>query len=315
LLDVSRISRDKIKLRQEYVDLRTLIEGAAATARPLIEEKSHNLTIELPSEPIRIYVDPTRVEQIIANLLTNAAKYTNKGGQISVCGSMDGDKAVIDVTDTGIGLPPEMLHRVFELFTQADRTLDRSEGGLGIGLTVARRLAELHGGEISARSEGLGRGSTFTVRLPLGQELAPGMDAQPDDGHSQTAIRHKILVVDDNRDTATSCSMLFKTMGHDVQTAYDGIAALELARTFKPEAIFLDIGLPGMNGFDVVKTLRQEGHRSEIIVAVSGYGQPEDRQRSREAGFDEHLVKPVQQESLVLALRRIVARQAIDAGT
>jgi signal transduction histidine kinase/ActR/RegA family two-component response regulator len=315
LLDVSRISRDKVKLRQEYVDLRTIIESAAATARPTIEEKCHDLKIELPNDPIRLFVDPTRAEQILANLLTNAAKYTNKGGRITVRGAIDDGKAVIDVIDTGIGLPPEMLHRVFELFTQADRTLDRSEGGLGIGLTVARRLAELHGGSISVHSEGLGRGSTFTVRLPLVEEAMSAADAQPEDGNSQTSIRRKILVVDDNRDTATSCSMLFRTLGHDVQTAYDGIAALELARTFKPEAIFLDIGLPGMNGFEVVRTLRQEGHRNEIIIAVSGYGQPEDRQRSREAGFDEHLVKPVQQESLVLALRRIAARQAVDAGT
>jgi CheY-like chemotaxis protein len=245
----------------------------------------------------------------------NAAKYTNKGGCITVRGSVEDGKAVIDVIDTGIGLPPEMLQRVFELFTQADRTLDRSEGGLGIGLTVARRLAELHGGSISAQSEGLGRGSTFTVKLPLAVEASSASDVQAEDGHSPASLRHKILVVDDNRDTATSCSMLFRTMGHEVQTAYDGIAALELARTFKPEAIFLDIGLPGMNGFEVVKTLRREGHRNEIIVAVSGYGQPEDRQRSREAGFDEHLVKPVQQESLVLALQRIAVRQAVDVAS
>jgi signal transduction histidine kinase/ActR/RegA family two-component response regulator len=315
LLDVSRISRDKVKLRQEYVDLRTIIEGAAATARPIVEEKCHELKIELLTDPIRLFVDMTRTEQILANLLTNAAKYTNKGGQITVRGSTEGKMAVIDVIDTGIGLPPEMLHRVFELFTQADRTLDRSEGGLGIGLTVARRLAELHGGTISVHSDGLGCGSTFTVRLPLSEEISSAAREQSDDEQAQAAIRRKILVVDDNRDTAMSCSMLFKTMGHDVQTAYDGIAALELARSFKPEAIFLDIGLPGMNGFEVVRTLRQEGHRNEIIVAVSGYGQPEDRQRSREAGFDEHLVKPVQQESLVLALRRIAVRQAVDAGT
>jgi signal transduction histidine kinase/ActR/RegA family two-component response regulator len=311
LLDVSRISRDKVVLRREAVNVASLIEGAAATARPLLDEKEHEFHVELPEPELFLYVDPTRAEQIIANLLTNAAKYTNKRGRITVRAHAESGQAVIDVTDTGIGLPPEMLPRVFDLFAQAERTLDRSEGGLGIGLTVVRRLAEMHGGTIAAQSAGLGRGSTFTVRLPLADQAPEVEEPESDvDGHTRNRQRHKILVVDDNRDTATSCSMLFKTLGHDVLTAYDGVAALELARTFHPDAIFLDIGLPGMNGLDVAKTLRREGHKIELIVAVSGYGQPEDRQRSRDAGFDEHLVKPVHQEALVLALRRIVMKQA-----
>jgi signal transduction histidine kinase/ActR/RegA family two-component response regulator len=311
LLDVSRISRDKVTLRRERVNLAACVEGAAATVRPLIGEKRHELNLEMPDSPIHVFVDPTRTEQIIANLLTNAAKYTNKGGNITVRASTENGEAVIQVIDTGIGLPPEMLHRVFDLFAQADRTLDRSQGGLGIGLTVARKLAEMHGGSIAADSEGLGCGSTFTVRLPLAEPTAETEDRTPDKFSVDDIGRRKILIVDDNRDTAAACASLFKALGHDVQTAYDGVAALELARTYRPEAIFLDIGLPGMNGYDVVKVLRNEGFTDEVIVAVSGYGQPEDRQRSHDAGFDEHLVKPVHQDALLAALRRTGPRQAV----
>jgi CheY-like chemotaxis protein/two-component sensor histidine kinase len=310
LLDVSRISRDKITLRRENSELAALVSGAAATARPLLEEKQHNLKLELPDHPVLLYVDPTRAEQILANLLTNAAKYTNKGGNITVHAWPEGREAVVEIRDTGIGMQRELLSHVFDLFTQADRTLDRSEGGLGIGLTVCRKLAEMHGGTISADSAGLGQGSTFTVRLPLAQAAAssPDSDAR---GHQPQDEPRKILVVDDNRDTASSCALMFKTLGHDVQTAYDGLAALDVARSFRPEAIFLDIGLPGMNGFDVVRSLRDEGFTNELIVAVSGYGQPEDRQRSQEAGFDDHLVKPVHREVLLSTLRRVSNKRAV----
>ncbi|HEX4415613.1 MAG TPA: ATP-binding protein [Lacipirellulaceae bacterium] len=310
LLDVSRISRDKITLRRENADVSALVNGAAATVRPLMEEKQHELTLELPSEPLLLYVDPTRAEQILANLLTNAAKYTNKGGRITVRAHPDGRDAIIEVIDTGIGLPRELLSRVFDLFAQADRTLDRSEGGLGIGLTVSRKLAEMHGGTISADSPGLGQGSTFTIHLPLAQALsasAASVDGRP----SHTDELRKILVVDDNRDTASSCALMFKCLGHEVQTAYDGLGALDIARSFRPEAIFLDIGLPGMNGYDVARSLRDEGFKNELIIAVSGYGQPEDRQRSHEAGFDDHLVKPVRRDALLSALQRLPARQSL----
>jgi CheY-like chemotaxis protein len=240
----------------------------------------------------------------VANLLTNAAKYTNKGGRITVSALVENGEAVIQVADTGIGLPPEMLTRVFDLFAQADRTLDRSEGGLGIGLTVAKKLTEMHGGTISADSAGLGQGSTFTVRLPLSDELPAGETHVPEADHDQPLRPRRILVVDDNRDTAHSCAMLLKTLGHEVQTAFEGHEALETARTFRPEAIFLDIGLPGMNGYEVARTLRSEGFADEVIVAISGYGQAEDRQRSEDAGFDDHLVKPVDQDALLAALRR-----------
>jgi signal transduction histidine kinase/ActR/RegA family two-component response regulator len=311
LLDVSRISRDKVTLRRESADVAALIGGAAATVRPLLEEKQHELKLELPEQPMVLYVDPTRAEQILANLLTNAAKYTNKGGHITVRARPEGREAIIEVCDTGIGIPRELLSRVFDLFAQADRTLDRSEGGLGIGLTVSRKLAEMHGGTISADSPGVGQGSTFTLRLPLAQAVSSPLESDAAGRQSQSDEPRKILVVDDNRDTASSCALMFKTLGHDVQTAYDGLAALDVARSFRPEAIFLDIGLPGMNGFDVVRSLREEGFKNELIVAVSGYGQPEDRQRSQDAGFDEHLVKPVHRDALISALRRVSTKQAL----
>jgi signal transduction histidine kinase/ActR/RegA family two-component response regulator len=310
LLDVSRISRDKITLRKETIDIATIINGAAATARPLIQDKNHQLIIELPGEPVYVFADPTRAEQIVANLLTNAAKYTKNGGTVTVRACSDRDEAVIQVVDTGIGLPPELLTRVFDLFAQADRTLDRSEGGLGIGLTVARKLAEMHGGTIMADSAGLGTGSTFTVKLPLSHQL-PTKDRPAVELNKAPIPCQRVLVVDDNRDTATSCATLLRGMGHEVEIAYDGLAAVEAAHKFKPQTIFLDIGLPGMNGYEVAKTLRDEGLTNELIVAVSGYGQPEDRERSHNAGFDEHLVKPVDQHALMRVLRDCADKQPI----
>jgi signal transduction histidine kinase/ActR/RegA family two-component response regulator len=309
LLDVSRISGDKVALRKEQIDVATIINRAAATVRPIMEQKQHELVLDVSEEPMYLYADPTRAEQIIANLLTNAGKYTHQGGRVTVQAHRDRSDAVIEVIDTGVGLPAEMLTRVFDLFAQADRTLDRSEGGLGIGLTVARKLAEMHGGTISATSEGLGKGATFTVRLPLSDvQEGDGKAAIPDanfDDHE----KRRVLVVDDNRDTAISCGLLLKSMGHEVHTAFDGLAALEEARAFKPQVIFLDIGLPGMNGYEVARTLRDEGFQNEAIVAVSGYGQPDDRRRSSEAGFDFHLVKPIDQATIVSVLRRIGNKQ------
>jgi signal transduction histidine kinase/ActR/RegA family two-component response regulator len=311
LLDVSRISRDKVTLRKEPIDIASIITGAVTTVRPLIEERHHELIIQLPDEPVYVLADPTRAEQIVMNLLTNAAKYTKNSGRVTVRATTDADQAVIEVIDTGIGLPPELLNRVFDLFAQADRTLDRSEGGLGIGLTVAQKLAEMHGGIITADSDGLGKGSKFSVRLPISRQ-APAVESLSQRSPATSSQSpQKILVVDDNRDTAISCARLLKAMGHEVQTAFDGLAALEAARSFKPHTIFLDIGLPGMNGFEVAKTLRNEGFESELIVAVSGYGQPEDRERSRQAGFDDHLVKPVHRDALVTVLQQSADRHAV----
>jgi signal transduction histidine kinase/ActR/RegA family two-component response regulator len=313
LLDVSRISRDKVTLRKEYIDLAAIVKRAVDTARPLMEQKRHELVVELGKEPMPVYVDSTRAEQIVANLLTNAAKYTRDEGRVIVRVYHDGVTAIIKVIDTGIGLPPEMLSRVFDLFAQADRTLDRSEGGLGIGLTVARKLAEMHGGSISAASDGIGKGSTFTVRLPLAE--APNTNGGPATEPRRAGEQRKlrILVVDDNRDTARSCALLLKAFGHEVETALDGVTALEMARDFKPHILFLDIGLPGMNGYDVARTLRDEGFEQMMMVAISGYGQPEDRKRSLEAGFDQHLVKPVDQAALTSVLENIDDRQPVSS--
>jgi PAS domain S-box-containing protein len=311
LLDVSRISRDKVTLRKKHTDVRSFIDAALATVQPLIEQKHHELKIDVAGHPLHVLVDPTRAEQIVANLLTNAAKYTRDGGCVAVRAFRDDGDVVIEVADTGIGLPPEMLTRVFDLFAQADRTLDRSEGGLGIGLTVARKLAEMHGGTIAASSEGLGKGSTFTVRLPLSEASPIERHAAPPPLMSADFQRVRILVVDDNRDTATTCAMLLKSLGHDVATSYDGLDALEQARTLRPNVLFLDIGLPGMNGYELARTLRDEGFERETLVAVSGYGQPEDRRRSREAGFDHHLVKPVDQAALVSALQNVHVKEPI----
>jgi PAS domain S-box-containing protein len=303
LLDVSRISGDKVTLRREHIEVASIVARAAETVRPLMEQKRHDLVLDVADEPMVLHADPTRAVQIVANLLTNSGKYTHDGGQITVRARRQNNDAIIEVIDTGVGLPPEMLNRVFELFAQADRTLDRSEGGLGIGLTVARKLAELHGGEISVSSEGLGKGATFTVRLPLSSlpsQISPA--PEPDVGDSVPEAM-RVLVVDDNRDTAHACSKLLQQMGHEVDTAYDGLAALEHARSFRPQVLFLDIGLPRMNGYEVSRALRDEGFQDAVIIAVSGYGQPDDRRRSREAGFDHHLVKPVDRAAIVRALK------------
>jgi two-component system CheB/CheR fusion protein len=256
--------------------------------------------VDRAREPLPLHVDPVRGEQILVNLLSNAAKYTPEGGRITVRSYTAAGQAVFKVKDTGIGIPVEMLPRVFELFTQVDRSLDRAQGGLGIGLTVVRKLAEMHGGSVSVASEGTGRGSEFTVRLPLSEAgtQAPGsMPLQP------SARSLKILVVDDNVDMARSIATLLGKMGHTVSTAHDGPAALRSAREHSPEVILLDIGLPGLDGYRVAETLRREPELSHVrLIAVSGYGQAEDRQRAQEAGFDLHLVKPVDLSTLVSAI-------------
>jgi PAS domain S-box-containing protein len=302
LLDISRISQNKIQLKREYLDAATVVARAAAAARPLMEQKKHTFTIDVAKDAMPLYADATRAEQIIANLLTNAAKYTPDGGQIALRAYPQEGMAVIKVKDTGVGLPPQMLPRVFELFAQVDRTLDRSEGGLGIGLTIVRKLAEMHGGSVSVASDGLGRGSEFTVRLPLSDG-----PSSPLMGDHQPAVQNrlKILVVDDNLDTARSAALWLTAAGHDVREANDGHSALEIARDFRPHAMLLDIGLPGMNGYDLARALRSDGFGKETLIAISGYGQADDRRRSQEAGFNHHLVKPVDHQVLVSLLQSI----------
>jgi PAS domain S-box-containing protein len=300
LLDVSRITRDKIQLRKEVIDGNILLQRAVTTVRPAIEARKHELVTDIARVPMPLYVDPVRVEQIFGNLLSNAAKYTHEGGRITVRSFVQDGQAVFKVKDSGIGIPPEMLPRVFELFTQADHSLDRSQGGLGIGLTVVRKLAEMHGGSVSVTSEGNGRGSEFTVRLPIS---ASPLEAESPAKAAIDTRRLRVLVVDDNVDMALSIGMLLSQLGHTLSTAHDGPAALEAARKFKPDVILLDIGLPGLDGYRVAEALRREPAFAEVrLIAVSGYGQAEDRKRAEEAGFDLHLVKPVDMGTLVSAL-------------
>ena len=314
LLDVSRINRGKITLHKERLKLAQVMADAVEIARPHIEGRRHKLTVSHPAEPLWLEADPTRLAQVVANLLNNAAKYTEKGGRIWLTTDKEGEEAVVRVRDTGMGIAPDKQPQVFELFTQLNRSLDRSEGGLGVGLTLARRLVELHGGGIQVFSDGPGQGSEFVVRLPLLlPEAGPGNDmGKKADLPSAPASSRRILIADDNEDFAESCARLLRRMGgHEVKVVYDGLAALEAAQTFRPQAAFLDIGLPGLDGYQLARRLRQlPGLEGLLLVALTGYGQEEDRRHALMVGFDEHLTKPVQFDTLqrLLAERAGVAR-------
>ena len=301
LLDVSRITRGKIELRREQVDLGTAVERVIDTVRPLIDDRGHDLQVSLPSAPIVVEADPTRLEQILSNLLSNAAKYTPGPGTIDFSVARDGDQALIRVRDNGIGIRPEMLGRIFELFAQADRLPERVQEGLGIGLTLVRSLAQLHGGTVTAASDGPGHGSEFVVRLPcLPPHAPPRPPVVKAAAAAPSAQGRRVLVVDDNADSAESLAILLQMQGHDVRMAYDGPSALAAAREHRPELVLLDIGLPaGMDGYELAQRLRPEaGLERAVIVAVTGYGQEEDRRRAADAGFDGHLVKPVDVQKL-----------------
>ena len=292
LLEVSRITTGRIHLHHERIAVGVVVENAVATIRSLIDQRKHELTVSLPTQAIWLHADAARLEQVVVNLLTNAAKYTDEGGHIRLTVQGEGEEAVIRVRDTGVGIGPEILPRIFDLFSQAERSLDRAQGGLGIGLALVQRLVELHKGTVTATSA-LGQGSEFVVRLPV----APPPDPQPVSPPAEKAQRAmpslRVLVVDDNVDTVTTLAMLVRESGHEVRTAYDGSAVLEMALDYRPNVVLLDIGLPGLNGFKVVKRLRrQPALQNTVLVAMTGYGQASDRQRSKEAGFDYHLVKP-----------------------
>jgi PAS domain S-box-containing protein len=301
LLDVSRIIRGKIELRKEPVDLAVAVARAVETAHPVVEAQGHQLVVSAPERPVWVEGDLVRLSQVIANLLTNAAKYTDKAGRITVKLEGDGGEAVVRVRDTGVGIPPELQPRVFDLFVQGDRTLARSQGGLGIGLTLVKRLVEMHGGGIAVASAGMGQGSEFTVRLPALPD-GPGAEAPDEDGRRPAAAapRSRVLVVDDNVDAAESIAMILRVSGYDVRCVHDGPSVLPAARSYRPGAVVLDIGLPGLSGYDVARGLRGEPEFRRLpLVAVTGYGQEEDRRRSQEAGFDCHLTKPVDPEALL----------------
>jgi CheY-like chemotaxis protein/anti-sigma regulatory factor (Ser/Thr protein kinase) len=292
LLEVSRITTGRIHVQQERVTLNGIVEHGVETVRTLINERRHALKLSLPARPIWLYADASRLEQVVVNLLTNAAKYTADAGEISLVVEQVGDEAVLRVRDTGVGIAPELLPHIFELFTQAEQSLDRSQGGLGIGLCLVQRLVEMHGGSVEVQSA-LGQGSEFIVRLPVMETSAPELLSMDDVTAEPTGRSLRVLVVDDNVDAARTLGMLLQASGHDVRTIYDGLTVLGAALDYRPNVVLLDIGLPGLDGFEVAKRLRQQPVLSSVVlVAMTGYGQGADRQRSLEAGFNHHLVKP-----------------------
>ena len=299
LLDVSRITLGKLELRMQSVMIADAVHDALETSGPLIESTGHRLELELPETPLHVQGDLTRLSQIFANLLNNAAKYTEQGGVIHFRLWQEGKEVIAQVRDTGIGIPSHMLPRIFEMFTQVDNSLERSQGGLGIGLTLVRSLVEMHGGRIEASSAGIGQGSEFTVYLPLVQHATPSLDATMPASPEATSTSRRVMVVDDNISSAKTMGWTMELLGNEVQLAHDGPSAIALAKEYKPEMVLLDIGLPGMNGYDVCRILREIPDLSQtIFVAQTGWGQEEHRRRSREAGFDHHLVKPVDMEAL-----------------
>jgi PAS domain S-box-containing protein len=295
LLDVSRVMRGKIELRREPVELATVIARAVETANPFIELQGHQLEISTPKESLLLDADPVRLAQVVGNLLTNSAKYTEANGHIWLSARREGDQAILVVRDTGIGIAPDVLPHIFELFVQADHASTRAQGGLGIGLTLVKNLVEMHDGNIEAYSCGLGKGSEFVIRLPLMAQERQNLDDQSTARHDSPSGKagRRLLVVDDNQDAAISFSMLLSLQGHDVQVAHDGPSALERVMTFRPDMIFLDIGMPGMDGYEVARRVRQTPELANtVLVALTGWGQDEHRRRTAEAGFDYHLVKP-----------------------
>jgi PAS domain S-box-containing protein len=292
LLEVSRVTSGKLRLKKERTYVMSVVSQAVETTRPLVESKELQLSVVMPPEQIALEGDPARLAQALVNVLSNAAKYTPTGGRISLSAVREAGHVVFRVKDTGIGIAPDMLDPIFELFVQSDRALDRAQGGLGLGLPLVRRIAEMHGGSVQALSDGLGKGSEFVIRIPAGSaERTKAPQAVPPP--TPRPSHRRILLVDDNQDLAQAFAAVLKGSGHDVRIAYDGPSGLQAAEEFRPEVLFLDIGLPLLDGYEVARRLRRlPGLETITLIALSGYGEPEDRQQSKEAGFDLHLVKP-----------------------
>jgi PAS domain S-box-containing protein len=307
LLDVSRITQGKVALKRETSELADIVTKAIEIASPLLEQRRHQLLVDVAREGMRLHADPVRLAQVIANLLTNAAKYTNIEGKVALTAWRDGQEVVLQVKDNGVGIPPELLPRIFDLFVQGPRSPDRAEGGLGIGLTLVRSLVQIHGGTVVALSDGPGKGSTFVVRLPAdtsqGVGEAPTANAPQDVRASRP---RRVLIVDDNVDAAEPLAELLEAVGHQVTVAHDGAQALAKLTAFRPEVAILDIGLPVMDGYELAARIGERLGSSCRLIALTGYGQEHDRQRSHEAGFEAHLVKPVDP-------RRLFALIDIDA--
>ena len=293
LLDVNRVMHNRLELRPVDIDIAPVIHQAVEMSQPLIDTAGHHLRVILPAEPLFMHADPVRLTQVFANLLNNSCKYTPGGGQLQISAERDGDHVVVRVKDSGAGIPADQLEKIFNMFNQVDRSPERAQGGLGIGLTLVRRLVEMHGGSVHARSEGPGKGSEFVVRMPA-LARAPETLKSEAPAAAAAAMRRRVLIVDDNRDAADALAMLLRHTGHDALVAYDGQGALTAAETHRPDVILLDIGLPGMSGHDVCRHMREQPWgRSIRMIALTGWGQEEDRRKSTEAGFDGHLVKPV----------------------
>jgi PAS domain S-box-containing protein len=317
LLDVSRITRGRLELRREPVRFNGVVEDAIETVRPLVASLGHRLDVDLPQEPLVLDADPHRLAQVFANLLNNACKYTDPGGRIALRGWRDGDDVVLSVVDSGIGIAPEVAGQIFDVFVQADTALERSRGGLGIGLTLVRSLVDMHGGSVSVRSAGLGQGSEFVVRLPLATSARASLPPLTVADVAAPAAEPgalRILVVDDNRDAADTLAMSLGMLGHDVRTVYDAPLVVETAAGFQPEIVFMDIGMPRMNGFDVARAIREQDWGGDtVLVALTGWGKEDDRARSRDAGFDHHLVKPADLDD-ILRLCEAARRHPARAG-
>jgi signal transduction histidine kinase len=312
LVDVSRITRGTIELQRKGVDITGIVAEAIEAARPIIEDRKHDLVVDMPDQPMRVFGDAARLVQVIANLLHNAAKFTPKGGKISVSIEPEGEQLVLRVRDNGIGIDPAMLPRVFEMFSQVGRPLDRPSAGLGIGLVLVRTLVELHGGSVSASSEGRGTGTELTIRLPLldvPAEVAPAAPNQPRTSGSLKPSR--ILVVDDNADAADALAFMLRAAGHEVNTANDGLEALNISPTFRPDIVLLDLGMPNLNGYATAHRMREQPWGQDImLVALTGWGQPKDRDRTSRAGFNAHLVKPVGVDELFGTLAQLKPAEA-----
>jgi PAS domain S-box-containing protein len=309
LLDVSRISRGKLKLKRERVELASMIHQAVEACRPLAESARHEVSLELPPEPIYLDADPVRLAQVFGNILNNSCKYTDPGGKIRLSAERQDGEVLVKVQDTGVGIPTDRLDAVFEMFAQIDRTLERSQGGLGIGLTLVKRLVEMHDGTVTAYSEGPGQGSEFVVRLPL--LLEPPKAEQGAEPETQRSAGCRILVVDDNQDAALSLAMLLEMSGHEVRTAFDGLEAIEVAAEVRPEIVLMDLGMPKLNGYEAASRIRRQPWGGRMtLIALTGWGQEEDRRRSTEAGFDGHLVKPVDCIALMKLLASLPAKEA-----
>lgn len=306
LLDISRISCNKLEISKERVELASVVQGAVETSRPLIEECGQELTVNLPPGPITLDADPTRLAQVISNLLNNAAKYMDKGGRIDLTVERIGSDVVMSIRDTGIGIPADKLATVFEMFSQVESALGWSQGGMGIGLSLVKRLVEMHGGCVEAKSDGVGKGSEFVVRLPVVVEAARALEAGEWDEPAAPKSSLTILIVDDNRDAANSLAMLLRIMGNDTRTAYDGQEGMDMAEKFRPDVALLDISLPKLNGYQMCRRIREQPWGIGIVlIAVTGRGQDEDRRRSQEAGFDHHMVKPVDPKALMNLLAEL----------